>query len=127
MTELTSSQRATLDAVLAHIAEKGYPPSVRDICSRAGFKSSATAHHHLTALERKGYIERGADTPRGIRVVGMVTDQERIDMLARALADTRPRSGSCHVCGRCMRDEECRKDCMLAWSREHVARLEARS
>src|SRR5690606_9184777 len=49
--------------------ERGYPPSVREICAALGFRSSSTAHRYLAALEEKGYLERAADRPRAMRIL----------------------------------------------------------
>ena len=73
MTGLTDIQQQVLDAIRTHIVEKGYPPSVRDVCDAVGLQSSSTGHHHLKALQRKGLIVRDPDVPRGLRVVGMKT------------------------------------------------------
>lgn len=65
-------------------AENGFPPSVREICSALGIKSTATAHYYLDKLEERGILTRNAnknrsislsDTPEFVSVplVGMVT------------------------------------------------------
>ena len=53
------------------------PPSIREIGKAVGLKSSQTVHHHLSRLERDGYLERLHDrlrTPRltkkGWEVIG---------------------------------------------------------
>ena len=43
-----------LDKMLA----KGVPPSVREICTGTGIKSTSTVHAILGALEENGYINR---------------------------------------------------------------------
>lgn len=87
MTGLTDIQQQVLDAIRTHIVEKGYPPSVRDVCDAVGLQSSSTGHHHLKALQRKGLIVRDPDVPRGLRVVGMKTVEERVDELTAALGE----------------------------------------
>ena len=44
-------------------------PSVREICREMGFRSSSTAHAHLEALQRKGYIRRDPTKPRAIEIL----------------------------------------------------------
>lgn len=44
------------------------PPTVREICSETGIKSTSTVHAILTRLEKEGYIERDAKNSRSIRV-----------------------------------------------------------
>ncbi len=53
-------ERATL--------QKGYPPSVREICEATGLKSTSTVHGHLIRLERKGLLNRDSMKPRAISV-----------------------------------------------------------
>ena len=56
--KLTKKQQAVLDCIEKNIAEKGYGPTVREICSDLGLSSPSTVHVHLKALEEKGYIVR---------------------------------------------------------------------
>jgi SOS regulatory protein LexA len=51
------------------IKEKGYPPSVREICAAVALKSTSTVHGHLERLEKKGLIKRDPTKPRTIEVV----------------------------------------------------------
>ena len=51
------------------INEKGYPPSVREICAAVGLKSTSTVHGHLERLEKKGLIKRDPTKPRTIEVI----------------------------------------------------------
>lgn len=51
------------------IKEKGYPPSVREICAAVGLKSTSTVHGHLERLEKKGLIKRDPTKPRTIEVL----------------------------------------------------------
>ena len=39
--------------IKTQIREKGYPPSVREICAGVGLKSTSTVHSHLEKLEKK--------------------------------------------------------------------------
>lgn len=68
---LTNRQQQVLDFIVNEIRHKGYPPSVREICQAVGLSSSSTAHSHLNALERKGYIHRNPNKPRAIEVRGL--------------------------------------------------------
>lgn len=67
MEELTDRQEEVLDYILHMLEEKGYPPSVREICDAFGFSSTRGALRHLEALERKGFISR-APGARAIQV-----------------------------------------------------------
>ena len=65
--ELTSRQREVLDFILESIRDRGYPPTILEICEAFGISSTNGANDHLLALERKGYIER-LPKARGIHV-----------------------------------------------------------
>ncbi|MFW5648352.1 MAG: transcriptional repressor LexA [Candidatus Alkaliphilus sp. MAG34] len=67
--DLNQKQLDVLNYIKTEIAEKGYPPSMREICKGVGFKSTSTAHGYLSKLEEKGYIRRDATKPRAIEVL----------------------------------------------------------
>ncbi len=69
MKPLTPQQQRVLDYISREVSERGYPPSVREICAALGFRSSSTAHRYLAVLEEMGYLERAADRPRAIRIL----------------------------------------------------------
>ena len=52
------NQAKILAYIKQEIQEKGYPPSVREICEAVGLKSTSTVHGHLTRLEKKGLLHR---------------------------------------------------------------------
>ncbi len=66
---LTKRQKQIYDCICDAIRANGYPPSVREICSDVGLKSSATVHNHLISLEKKGYIRRDPAKPRAIEIL----------------------------------------------------------
>jgi len=63
------SQTRILSYIREELQNKGYPPSVREICQGVGFKSTSTVHAHLNALERRGIIRRDATKPRAIELL----------------------------------------------------------
>jgi repressor LexA len=63
----TERQQRILDVIRAFTADKGYPPSVREIGELVGLSSSSTIHAHLKALERRGLISRDPTKPRALR------------------------------------------------------------
>ena len=67
--ELTERQHRVLQFVAETVADRGYPPSVREICDALGLASPSTAHSHLQALQRKGYIRIDPTKPRAIEVL----------------------------------------------------------
>lgn len=67
--KLSEKQRQILNFVAKEVNEKGYPPSVREICSAVGFKSTSTVHSYLERLEKDGYLQKDPSKPRALRVV----------------------------------------------------------
>lgn len=64
------NQAKILAFIKKEIQEKGYPPSVREICDAVGLKSTSTVHGHLTRLEKKGLLHRDTMKPRAIEILG---------------------------------------------------------
>ena len=62
-------QKKILDFIRSEIEEKGYPPSVREICAAVGLKSTSTVHAHLNTLEKRGLIRRDSTKPRALEVL----------------------------------------------------------
>ena len=62
-------QQKILDYIRDEIADKGYPPSVREICQGVGVRSTSTVHAHLNSLEKQGLIRRNAAKPRALELV----------------------------------------------------------
>ena len=67
--KLSPRQKEVLDFITDQITQKNYPPSVREICLAMGLRSSSTAHAHLKALEKKGYLRRDPAKPRAIEIL----------------------------------------------------------
>ncbi|MFR2712247.1 MAG: transcriptional repressor LexA, partial [Frisingicoccus sp.] len=67
--QLTEKQQQILDYIKSEILQKGYPPSVREICIAVHLKSTSSVHAHLSSLEEKGYIRRDPTKPRTIEVI----------------------------------------------------------
>ncbi len=64
----------TLKFINDFIVANNYPPSVREICSSVGFKSTASAQYYLNKLENSGRIRRNFGKNRTIEI----TDPEFI-------------------------------------------------
>ncbi len=67
--EITHRQRQILDVITRAVAERGYPPSVREIGEAVGLSSPSTVHSHLSALVKSGHLRRDPTKPRAIEVV----------------------------------------------------------
>ena len=66
---LTSKQEQILKIIKESILEKGYPPSVREMCTAVGLSSTSSVHAHLEALAKKGYIKKDPSKPRTIEIM----------------------------------------------------------
>ena len=66
---ITPKQQEILEFMKSQILSKGYPPSVREICTAVGLKSTSSVHAHLETLEKNGYIRRDPSKPRAIEIV----------------------------------------------------------
>lgn len=67
--KITDKQREILDYMKQEILNKGYPPTVRDICEAVKLKSTSSVHSHLETLEKNGYIRRDPTKPRAIEII----------------------------------------------------------
>lgn len=69
MKGLTKRQGDTLDFIKSYIAERGYPPTVREIASQIEVSSPATVHAHLSKLADKGFIKKEDSKNRAIELL----------------------------------------------------------
>ena len=60
--------------IVEHIKKEGYPPSVREICTGVGIKSTSTIHSHLKRLQDLGRIEYTPGKRRAIIVPDLQND-----------------------------------------------------
>jgi len=67
---LTARQKQILAYIKDMLRIKGYPPSVREIGTAVGLRSSSTVHSHLIKLEEIGFIRRDPTKPRALEVLG---------------------------------------------------------
>jgi repressor LexA len=60
MKGLTDRQQQLLYFIEDHLRIHGFPPSIREMADHMGIRSTNGVNDHLKALEKKGYIQRGA-------------------------------------------------------------------
>ncbi len=53
---------------LRECSQGGIPPTIREICTATGLKSTSSVHNHLKKLEDQGIISRGDGLNRAIRL-----------------------------------------------------------
>ncbi len=75
---LSDRQRQVLDFLTDTVNDRGYPPSVREICEAVGLSSPSTVHSHLSSLVKSGYIRRDPSKPRAIEIL---TDESSVRSL----------------------------------------------
>jgi repressor LexA len=66
---LNQKQKQVLEYIKSYIDDRGFPPSIREICRKLGFASPRAGQKYLEALEEKGFIQRESK-PRGIKIMG---------------------------------------------------------
>ena len=66
---LTERQKEVLEFIRQQVASKGFPPSIREIGSQFGIRSTNGVRGILQALERKGEIRRSPQLSRGIELM----------------------------------------------------------
>lgn len=74
---LTERQQQILAMIRDTVAQRGYPPTVREIADGVGLKSPSSVHAQLATLERRGHLRRDATKPRAMEVLGDDPRRER--------------------------------------------------
>ena len=64
------NQKRILSYIEKYSAEKGYPPTVREIGEAVGLNSPSTVHGYLKRLERDGKLEKAEGSSRALRLKG---------------------------------------------------------
>ena len=67
--KISKKQSEILEYMKNEILNRGFPPSVREICEAVSLKSTSSVHSHLETLEKNGYIRRDPTKPRAIEIV----------------------------------------------------------
>jgi len=69
MKTLSPKLKRIIDFTHRFWAERGYPPTVRDIVSGCRISSTSVVDYNLSILEREGYIRRHSGISRGIELL----------------------------------------------------------
>ncbi|MFR4456223.1 MAG: transcriptional repressor LexA [Blautia hansenii] len=67
--KISQKQSEILEYMKNEILNRGFPPSVMEICEAVNLKSTSSVHSHLETLEKNGYIRRDPTKPRAIEIV----------------------------------------------------------
>jgi len=65
---LSAKQQQIIDFISRFLADKQYPPTIRDIVTGCGLSSTSVVDYNLKILAREGYIRRHPEVSRGIVV-----------------------------------------------------------
>lgn len=76
---ISKKQQEILDYLKETIINRGFPPSVREICKAVDLKSTSSVHAHLETLEKNGYIRRDPTLPRAIEITDDDFNRRRIE------------------------------------------------
>ncbi len=76
MTKRVNREQEILDFINEQIQQKGYPPSIREICAAVGLNSPSTVHTYIKKLEAKGLLQKDGSKTRALRPV--TTEAERM-------------------------------------------------
>ncbi len=71
---LSDRHKRILEVLDRYTGQNGYPPSIREICTRANISSTSVANYYLDRLEELGYIERDRQVARGVRLVRSLSE-----------------------------------------------------
>jgi repressor LexA len=82
---LNNRESQILTFISNEASERGFPPSVREICAAVGLKSTSTVHGYLNTLESKGYIKRDLTKPRAIDVLHSAHDTINIRRITKTV------------------------------------------
>ena len=82
---LTRRQKEVLDFIAAYQVENGYSPSYEEIARGLKLASIATVHKHISALDKKNYLQRSHNQSRSIDVAPRYLQEQRRNRLEASL------------------------------------------
>lgn len=99
---LTERQRSIVDIIQRSLADRGYPPSMREIGDACGLASLSSVTHQLARLQQMGYLSRVPGRPRAMEVLrnsdgellSTPVSAETSETSGDAAADVRPGSSA---------------------------------
>ena len=75
--KISAKQREILEVIKTEILNKGYPPTVRELCDACNLKSTSSVHSHLETLEKNGYIVRNGSKEDSRKKILLLTDKSK--------------------------------------------------
>lgn len=68
MRERGGRKMEILRCIRTYTDNKGFPPTVRELCSMTGLKSTSSVHNYLVQLKEDGLIDTAESKPRTITI-----------------------------------------------------------
>ena len=72
MSRLTERQRQILELIRVRVADRGYPPTVREIGEAVGLASPSSVHAQISTLVKAGRLRRDPSKTRALVVIDEV-------------------------------------------------------
>lgn len=70
-------QQDILNYMITAIEEKGYSPTVREICTALNIKSTSTVHNDIKMLEAQGLVRKDSSKPRTVYPVETIKPAQK--------------------------------------------------
>ena len=80
---MSEKEKEILEIIKSFIEEKGYSPTIREICILSGLSSTSSVHGHIKRLKAKGHITSGVDMPRSI---ALTKKEKEVKFVVNAIA-----------------------------------------
>lgn len=68
MKNRTSRKMDILSCIQSYSEQKGFPPTVRELCLMTGLKSPSSVHHYIVQLKEDGILESDESKPRTLTI-----------------------------------------------------------
>lgn len=66
---LSSRQQRIIDFIRRFLADRQYPPTIRDIVAGCGISSTSVVNYNLKILAREGYLRHHPEVSRGLELL----------------------------------------------------------
>jgi len=78
MKKLSDKQQRIIGFIDRFLADRSYPPTIRDIQAGCNISSTSVVDYNLNILEREGHIRRHAEVSRGIELLNRTHTSESL-------------------------------------------------
>jgi len=78
MKKLSDKQQRIIGFIDRFLADRSYPPTIRDIQAGCNISSTSVVDYNLNILEREGHIRRHAEVSRGIELLNRTRTSESL-------------------------------------------------